>query len=49
MADANRQAVKRTVHNDAQIAVENVGRVNTWTLLHSDMQHEMHNTDPQAH
>ncbi len=32
-----------------QIALENVGRVNAQTLLHSNRQHEMHNTDPQAH
>ncbi len=41
--------VQKTACNDAQIALENVGRVNAQTLLHSDRQHEMHNTDPQAH
>ncbi len=46
---ASWRVVQRTACNDAPIAVENVGRVNTWTLLHSNMQQEMHNMDPQAH
>jgi hypothetical protein len=47
--NANWRVVQKTTCNNAQIALENVGRVNAQTLLHSDRQHEMHNTDPQAH
>jgi hypothetical protein len=47
--NASWRVVQRTSCNDAQIALENVGRVNARTLLHSDRQHEMHNTDPQVH
>ncbi len=46
--NASWQVVQRTTCNDAQIALENVGRVNAQTFLHSDRQQEMHNTDPQA-
>jgi hypothetical protein len=47
--NASWRVVQKTACDDAQIALENVGRVNARTLLHSDRQHEMHNTDPQAH
>ncbi len=47
--DANRRAVQRVVHNDAQIALENVACVNAWTLLHSNRQQETCNADRYAH
>jgi hypothetical protein len=47
--NASWRVVHRTACNDAQIALENVGCVNARTLLHSDRQQEMHNTDPEVH
>jgi hypothetical protein len=47
--NASWRVVQRIACNDAQIVLENVGRVNARTFLHSDRQQEMHNTDLQAH
>jgi hypothetical protein len=47
--DANRRIAQKAARSDAQIALENVARVNTRTHLHPNRQQEMCNMDRQVH